>query len=265
MILTFQSEGAIASGDYLAGHYTFAEEMRLLAVNVIAKPSATPTAIALEIAGTPGKTVILAPSPDTEIKAAARLDLTVPTGSELRWLVIAAPADPEDQAQDVHITLQAVPASQTSSQSDSLLFVRWVDGPESLVLWDYIPGTRYFVERSVGLAAGRAAITVDPFTVTIEGAVACMLSTEALHLKELQVGTAPAAMLQPKLEFWLEQAGRATCLGTLNASGTLTVSDLAEQDIAVGSSQFEFLAGGSVRATLGNTGLVTVELHEGET
>jgi hypothetical protein len=166
-------------------------------------------------------------------------------GVELRWRVTAGPGDVTRLA----LTLVAADVG-VSIRPAADLWVRWVNGQETLRLYEYDPATHAFTESAPGLAAARALVANDDLAVSIQGQDVMRATPTAvlqINLLHCNGGTGPLERI-PRIEFM----SGARRLATLTKTGTLYVPDYDESGaVSGGSDRFEFYGGGSLSAVLG--------------
>ncbi|HEY1171045.1 MAG TPA: hypothetical protein VGH19_06700 [Verrucomicrobiae bacterium] len=139
------------------------------------------------------------------------------------------------------------------------LYVQWVNGSESLRLFEYNPTTKTFSESQTGLATGRASIGNAPFNVQIQSTQAWWVADGVLTCHDLVEDAGIAPSEKPRLEFW-----RGTRrLATVGKAGLVRVFELTEATPSASASKFQFLAAGStLAATLGEEGLTANSIAE---
>ena len=172
---------------------------------------------------------------------------------------MSGPVDEADAIQEAGLVMEVTTVSSTLTAQPDLL-VRYVNGSENVLLFNYSPTTKLFTEASAGVATGRAVIdNSTDFSASIGGVLAVEMVGNVLQCNGWIAIGGVGGSGAPRLEFW---KGRRR-LATLTQDGVMRVINLSEADLVQsGSDRFEFLGGGVTRATLGPVQLVASSIKE---
>jgi hypothetical protein len=245
----FRHPGPLVVGTYLQGSPRWTAGADLLQARLTCVcGDAEPTTLTLEADGdlTSVKVVIQPSVEGEEINTVFNLAYRAGPGVEIRWVVTDGPGDVTRLA----LTLVAADVGVSIRPTEEM-WVRWVNGPEVLRLYDYTPATHQFTEHTAGLAASRAAlVNTAEFGASIQGDDALRVTSGGVLQMNLLYCNGGTGALErvPRLEF---MAGTRR-LASLTKTGTLYVPDYTEEStVDGGSDRFELYGGSALSAVLG--------------
>lgn len=278
--LTWVMPGPLAAGRLLLGHHRVSGTIQVRRVRVEAKTlpgsgsvSAGLTRISLEADGVATGLIVEVVRTGGAGETANRTvftQVTLAAGAELRWRCVLSPAEDEDGLENWVVTaMYDEPGVET--RPAAVLTVRWRNGQEDTLLYNYDAASGLFVEAASGVSSGRATVAGGAnFGVTFASSGGVM----AARPDGLQVGTlidnkGTATAENARLEFWIATpAGGAQRVATLTEGGALRVlkaSEIADQvDMPLGNDRFVLRSGGQAQAVIGQSGvgLVVTSLFE---
>lgn len=262
----FIANGILYPGNYLLGHFKWNGDVFVQSALITVTPPSTGTVkIALEVNGGLTGHEFIIPQGTEETKLNLTLNLALQAGQVLRWKVTQFDAAPQNAAFAASITLGVFNQNQIFVPP-KILQIRWVNGPEKMILFNYSNAANTYTEAAAGMAANRLEIVnagpEDSLQINFlngSSLQALRVAGGIVYTNELEAfGSVNARSEFPYIEFLIS----GVPVATLTRAGKLRVIALTQDVPALDENQFEFYSGQSLTAAITSQGLIFNELSQ---